>query len=160
MAHKTLVGGTAYEISGGKTLVNGTAFSIKNGKTLVGGTAYGVEFGEKVTITISRSDAYNNNPGYSWVEIDGQSYYGNATPIEISVKVGTKIVCWAGSSTGTSILFACTLNGESITPIQVNTTPWKQYYELTAMTDTNIVLFDGKLPFGNSYGGGFHITTS
>lgn len=44
MAHKTLIGGTAYEISGGKTLVNGTAYSIKNGKTLVGGTAYEVGF--------------------------------------------------------------------------------------------------------------------
>lgn len=45
MAHKPLIDGTAYEISGGKTLVNGTAYSIKNGKTLVGGTAYEVGFG-------------------------------------------------------------------------------------------------------------------
>ena len=44
MAHKTLIGGTAYEISGGKTLVDGTAYSIKNGKTLVGGTVYEVGF--------------------------------------------------------------------------------------------------------------------
>lgn len=45
MAHKALIGGTAYEISGGKTLIDGTAFSIKNGKTLIGGTAYEVGFG-------------------------------------------------------------------------------------------------------------------
>lgn len=44
MAHKTLIGGTAYEIGGGKTLVNGTAYSIDKGKTLVGGTAYEVGF--------------------------------------------------------------------------------------------------------------------
>lgn len=44
MAHKTLVGGTAYEISGGKTLVSGTAYSIVKGKTLVGGTAYEIGF--------------------------------------------------------------------------------------------------------------------
>lgn len=44
MAHKPLIDGTAYEISGGKTLVDGTAYSIKNGKTLVGGTAYEVDF--------------------------------------------------------------------------------------------------------------------
>lgn len=44
MAHKTLVGGTAYEISGGKTLVSGTAYSIVKGKTLVGGTAYDINF--------------------------------------------------------------------------------------------------------------------
>lgn len=44
MAHKTLVGGTSYEISGGKTLVDGTAYSISGGKTLVGGTAYEIGF--------------------------------------------------------------------------------------------------------------------
>ena len=45
MAHKTMVDGTSYEITGGKTLVDGTAYSIKSGKTLVDGTAYGIEFG-------------------------------------------------------------------------------------------------------------------
>ena len=44
MAHKTLVGGTAYEISGGKTLVGGTAYEISGGKTLVGGTGYELSF--------------------------------------------------------------------------------------------------------------------
>lgn len=45
MAHKTLIGGTSYEISGGKTLVDGTAYSISGGKTLVGGTAYKIGLG-------------------------------------------------------------------------------------------------------------------
>ena len=45
MAHKTLIGGTAYEIKGGKTLIDGTAYEIKGGKTLVGGTVYEVGFG-------------------------------------------------------------------------------------------------------------------
>lgn len=44
MAHKTLVNGASYDITGGKTLVNGTAYSIKSGKTLVGGTAYDISF--------------------------------------------------------------------------------------------------------------------
>lgn len=44
MAHKTLVGGTAYEVTGGKCLVSGTAYSIKKGRTLVGGTGYDVLF--------------------------------------------------------------------------------------------------------------------
>lgn len=46
MAHKTLIDGTAYEITGGKTLVGGTAYGISGGKTLVGGTAYDISFGE------------------------------------------------------------------------------------------------------------------
>ena len=44
MAHKTLVGGTAYGISGGTTLVSGTSYSVKNGKALVNGTTYDISF--------------------------------------------------------------------------------------------------------------------
>ena len=63
MAHKALIGGTAYEISGGKTLIDGTAYSIKNGKTLVDGTAYEVAFGpDFVTVydfgTLTAAAAY------------------------------------------------------------------------------------------------------
>ena len=45
MGHKTLVGGTAYEIQKGKTLVDGTGREISGGRTLVNGTGYGVSFG-------------------------------------------------------------------------------------------------------------------
>ena len=45
MAHKALIGGTAYEITGGKTLIDGTGYSISGGKTLVDGTGYDVGFG-------------------------------------------------------------------------------------------------------------------
>lgn len=44
MAHKTLIGGTGYEITGGRCLVGGTGYNIKKGRTLVGGTGYDVEF--------------------------------------------------------------------------------------------------------------------
>ena len=70
MAHKTLIDGTAYEISGGKTLVNGTVYSIKNGKTLVDGTAYDVIFvvgGGKVVLEVEKitSDTYANETTYT-----------------------------------------------------------------------------------------------
>lgn len=48
MAHKTLINGTAYEITSGKTLVNGTSYDIACGKTLVGGTAYDISFGTRL----------------------------------------------------------------------------------------------------------------
>lgn len=48
MAHKTLVGGTAYEIKGGKALVGGTAYDIKKGRTLVGGTGYDISFDNSI----------------------------------------------------------------------------------------------------------------
>lgn len=44
MAHKTLINGTAYEVTGGKCLVNGTGYSIQKGRTLVNGTGYDIGF--------------------------------------------------------------------------------------------------------------------
>lgn len=44
MAHKTSIGGTAYDIGGGKTLVEGTSYSVKNGKVLIDGTEYDISF--------------------------------------------------------------------------------------------------------------------
>lgn len=52
MAHKALIGGTAYGIKGGKTMVNGTAYSIKKGRTLVGGTGYDINFSTPVRLTV------------------------------------------------------------------------------------------------------------
>lgn len=45
MAHKTLIGGTAYEIGGGRTLVGGTGYSIDKGRVRVDGTGYDISFG-------------------------------------------------------------------------------------------------------------------
>lgn len=68
MAHKTLVNGTVYEISGGKTKVNGTAYSIDKGKTLVGGTAYEVGF-------VNIDPVLNNN---EWATISEVASSGQA----------------------------------------------------------------------------------
>lgn len=65
MAHKTLVGGTAYEIKGGKTLVNGTAYEISNGKTLVGGTKYDISFFPKIGSLPVGSSVFMNFNTYS-----------------------------------------------------------------------------------------------
>ena len=59
MAHKTLIDGTSYEISGGKTLVEGTAYSITEGRSLVDGTGYTIGFAaQEYTITVS--NGYSN----------------------------------------------------------------------------------------------------
>lgn len=44
MAHKILIGGTAYDIKGGKCLVNGTSYDIKKGRTLINGTGEDIVF--------------------------------------------------------------------------------------------------------------------
>ena len=43
--HKTLIGGTSYNISRGKSLISGTVYNISAGKTLVNGTSYNISFG-------------------------------------------------------------------------------------------------------------------
>lgn len=65
MAHKTLIGGTSYEISGGKTLVGGTAYSISGGKTLVGGTSYKIGFGTPIGELAVGSSVYMKVNGVS-----------------------------------------------------------------------------------------------
>ena len=74
MAHKTLIGGTAYEIGGGKTLINGTGYSIDKGKTLVGGTAYEVGFALEYVEIWAQSRAYTtsaNGNVYTYVSSFG-----------------------------------------------------------------------------------------
>ena len=49
MAHKTLIGGTAYSIASGTSMVSGTTYSISGGRTLVNGTGYSISFGPRNT---------------------------------------------------------------------------------------------------------------
>lgn len=42
--HKTLVGGTAYTVKGGKCMVNGTVYNILKGRTLIDGTGWDITF--------------------------------------------------------------------------------------------------------------------
>lgn len=64
MAHRNMVGGTAYDTTGGRALVDGAVYGIQKGKTMVDGTAVEVGFLSNiipVIITKGRSsttDAY------------------------------------------------------------------------------------------------------
>lgn len=84
MAHKTLIGGTAYEISGGKTLVDGAAYSIKSGKTLVDGTVYDIELAKMATLTIG-----NFTTTHYSISVDGVVY--NDTTLTVPVGTIVKI---------------------------------------------------------------------
>lgn len=55
MAHKTLISGTAYSVTGGRELIDGTGYGCKAGKTLIGGTAYEVKFSDGLTWIINES---------------------------------------------------------------------------------------------------------
>lgn len=63
MAHKTLINGTSYGISGGKTLIGGTAYAIGKGRTLVGGTGYDISFGTPLSAFAEGDIIYLNENG-------------------------------------------------------------------------------------------------
>lgn len=88
MAHKTLIGGTAYDIAGGKTLVDGTSYSVKNGKVLIDGTAYTISFVLPPALmtlwSYATPNSYGNSQIFSityaegfWVA--GGTYYDGST---------------------------------------------------------------------------------
>lgn len=63
MGHKTLIGGTAYDIKGGRTLIGGTGYDIKKGRTLIGGTAYDISFGTPLGELAAKTSVYMNVNG-------------------------------------------------------------------------------------------------
>lgn len=63
MAHKTLVGGTAYEVKSGKTHIGGTGYDIKKGRTLIGGTGYDISFSTTVGDLAVGTSVYMNVDG-------------------------------------------------------------------------------------------------
>lgn len=91
MAHKTLIGGTAYEIDGGKALVDATAYEIDKGKTLVGGTTYEVGFYVPVIINfVVESTACTAEEGMTWGEWIESNY--NTVGIRLD-PYGSQTVC-------------------------------------------------------------------
>ena len=50
MAHKTLISGPAYSVTGGRELIGGTGYGCKAGKTIIGGTAFTVPFSKGIPL--------------------------------------------------------------------------------------------------------------
>ena len=109
--HKTLIGGTGYEITGGRTLVGGTWYSISKGRTLVDGTGYDISIGPgAIPVTITGSGAAT----YCQVVINGQTYTSAASGIEVSAgDVITFRVYSAQKSTPGKV----TINGEVVASV-------------------------------------------
>lgn len=128
MAHKTLIGSTAYEIKGGKTLIDGTAYKIESGKTLVDGTTHDIGF--NVTIEFSGNGGYRFNVGpYAGVRLDenstSYSYDFEDTPdilgnypktvyeFPIGYVLKCRIMAYRNSSTST-VASTITINGQEV----------------------------------------------
>lgn len=51
MAHKTLISGTAYSVTGGREMIGGTGYDCKAGKTIIGGTAFTIPFAKGIPLS-------------------------------------------------------------------------------------------------------------
>lgn len=51
MPGKTMIGGTAYDVTPGSVMVGGTVYTIKEGKTIINGTAYSIKFAKGTPIS-------------------------------------------------------------------------------------------------------------
>lgn len=51
MAHKTLISGTTYSVTGGRELIGGTGYDCKAGKTIIGGTEFTVPFSKGIPLS-------------------------------------------------------------------------------------------------------------
>ena len=101
MAHKTLIGGTAYEIKGGRELIGGTGYAKKSGKVLVNGTAYSIEFGPSGPFALTIK-ATNNNNINSYVKITengNQIYQSSRFDTVKSLEKGTVVTVMASLET-------------------------------------------------------------
>jgi hypothetical protein len=78
MAHRNMVGGTAYDTTGGRALVDGTVYSIQRGKTMVDGTVREIAFKSDLYI-VEIKDRYGNFAGIAEVYIDGTRYQPSGT---------------------------------------------------------------------------------
>ena len=51
MAHKTLISGTAYSVTGGRDLIGGTGYAKKKGRVLVNGAGYDIPFSSGIPLS-------------------------------------------------------------------------------------------------------------
>lgn len=51
MAHKTLISGTSYSVTGGRELIGGTGYAKKKGRVLVNGTGYDIPFSSGIPLS-------------------------------------------------------------------------------------------------------------
>lgn len=133
MAHKTLISGTAYSVTGSRELIGGTGYGCKAGKTIIGGTAFDIAFDDgtalswylNTTIAIPKKEIYGNfsSRGRNFVGIKASNSGGNliydGAPASA---VYTKSRGWANQEWRT-IIFAEAPEGEMLAWLKTNGKP-------------------------------------
>lgn len=152
MAHKTLIGGTAYEIGGGRTLVGGTAYSIDKGKTLVGGTAYEIGLSNFPSVGTPLND-------FTWEEIRMVSDAGLAAEYFTVGDIKTIVLNGTAGATAFSGLSVDVF----IIGIDHNSTKEganRIHFQIGKIGTAGICLCDSKLSTNSTTDGNFIMNTS
>lgn len=91
--HKTLIGGTEYEVTGGYAMVDGTVYRLSKGRTLVDGTAYEISFApEEPTVTYTVNIHCSSMS--CWISVLGTTYNTPATET-LTVPEGSVLTAYA-----------------------------------------------------------------
>lgn len=139
MAHRVLINGTGYDVSGGRELINGTSYSKKKGRVLVNGTGYDILFSIPLTIEGGQiSASAGSGQGLGYVEYNGTKY----TDETLNVKPGEQVRIYLRASA--SMFYnslKLTVYGETIAGTKVSATE-KEYY-LTVTKASKIEFISG-----------------
>lgn len=131
--HHTLIGGTAYAVSGGSALINGTKYQIGGGTTLIDGTKKSIQFVRAVTVTVTRNYTDGGPPRSSFVTYNGTAYSAGSS---FTANAGEQITVKVGDENSSGTYYSgckITLNGVAVTP------NLSGQYTLTLTGDTSIV---------------------
>ncbi len=58
MAHKVKIGGTNYEVTGGRTLIGATGYDVSDGNTKIAATGYDLGFGSTILVRCVGTPSY------------------------------------------------------------------------------------------------------
>lgn len=151
-AHTILIGGTAYEITGGYTMIDGTVYPITKGRTLVDGTGYDINFEQEEPAPSSYIVTYTLVRGtYSaGLEVDGtQVAFGSVGSVEISA--GSTVYAYFALNGGSGNIY--------IDNVLVSTQTGVMTLEYTFIPNSNCsVTFSATETDGRTYYA-FYITT-
>ena len=132
MAHGTLIGGTAYGITGGKALIGGTAYGISKGRTLIDGTGYDISFGPQPAKTrMLLSDT-------TYAPMTAMTFANGNWIVACSKQKGTLYFMWGSDPGGDWTVKTLPLGWWSVTSI----TYANGYYVMTLAYPT-MTYFDG-----------------
>ena len=107
MAHKTLISGTAYSVTGGRDLIDGTGYDKKQGKALVDGTVRAITFAPtEYVLTISGGSTERDG---AYVEYGEMKHASGTLHIPVGGKVRVIVGYYTINSANVTLIGAGTL---------------------------------------------------